>query len=145
APSLPALELLARTHAKMAAVERWNMGNYAEARRDVTLAAQVADSIPAKTGTPAYFVRADAYGLLGDIELDSHPDRSLEPYRHSLEIAREWVRASPSPESEQFLARAISRWGIVLGATGDVPGALDSSFAALQTIEKLLREEPGNV
>src|SRR5262249_55401827 len=30
APSLPALELLARTHAKMAAVERWNMGNYAE-------------------------------------------------------------------------------------------------------------------
>src|SRR5207302_1810223 len=104
----------------------------------------VADSIPAKTGTPAYPVRADVYGLLGDIDQESHPDLASEPYRRSLQIAREWVSARPTSESRYFLVRAISRWSEVLWMTGDLSAALESMLTALRMIEKLLEEQPDN-
>jgi len=143
-PSQPALELLARAYSKLGSVQKRMMGRFSEARENLRLAVQIADSIPAKTGIPAYAVRAEVYGLLGDIDQASYPDRAIEPYRRSLEIAREWVRARPNSESRYFLTRATARWGGVLWETGDLAEALDSKLAALRMIEKLIEEQPEN-
>jgi tetratricopeptide (TPR) repeat protein len=97
------------------------------------------------TGDPAWQARAEAYGLFGDVGASSHPDRSKEAYRRSLEIAREWVAARPSQESRSFLSRAMNRLGEVLRATGDLHGSLDAKMAALRIIDELRKEQPENL
>jgi tetratricopeptide (TPR) repeat protein len=139
--SRPALELSARCYSKIGVVQYSALGRSSEAQENLQLAARIADSIPAKTGEPAYRVRAEAYGFLGDL---LEGERTSEPLRRSLEIAREWTGAQPSSESRYFLVVAMGRWGSVLSQTGDLAGSLDNYLGALRIIEKLLEEQPEN-
>src|SRR5205085_3179250 len=102
-PSRTTLELLVRNYSKISNVYMWAMGRSSEARENLRLAVQVADSIPAKTGEPAYQVRAEVYGLLGDIDRRLHPDRANDPHRRPLKIARDRVSARPTSKRRQFL------------------------------------------
>jgi eukaryotic-like serine/threonine-protein kinase len=142
--SQPALELMARAWSKTGTLQRFDLGRIADARESLRRAVEVAEAIPAKTGARAYGIRADVYGILGDLDISLYPDRAREPYRRSLEIAREWVAAEPAPESRDFLSRATARWGLLLWEGADLPAARDSFLAALRLIEKLREEQPGN-
>src|SRR5262249_30257866 len=79
-PSKTVLELRVRALAKTSNVQKWSLGRVADAEASLRQAAQIADSIPARTGDPAYEVRAHVYGDLGDLDLSSHPDRAAELY-----------------------------------------------------------------
>jgi tetratricopeptide (TPR) repeat protein/predicted Ser/Thr protein kinase len=139
-----ALELLARSYQKIGIEQYWGLSRSSEGRENLHLAVQVADSIPAKTGDPAYRLRAETYGWLGNVDEFLDPVRAREPLRRSLEIAREWAAAQPGSESRSFLAIAMSRWGLVLQRTGDLTGALDSMRGGLRITEQLLEEHPEN-
>ena len=142
--SKTALELMARSYSKIGAVQRFALANLVGARENLRRAVEVAASIPSKTGAPAYQIRADVYGILGDVDVASNLDRASDPYKRSLAIAREWVAAAPSAESRGFLSRAIARWGNVLWLTGNLPEARDSMITALRMTEALREEEPAN-
>jgi tetratricopeptide (TPR) repeat protein len=81
---------------------------------------------------------------LGDIDPESNPERSKEPYRRSLDLARQWAAASPGRESRTFLSRAMLRLSYVSSATGDLAGALVARTSALQIVDQLLLEQPAN-
>ena len=145
-PSRPALELLARSYGRLGLMQEKMAGRSSEARKNLQLAVRIADSIPAKTGEPAYRVRVEAYGYLGGnylVELRD-AEQAKKPLRRSLEIARDWSAAQSSPESRYFLAGAMSRWGDVLMETGDLPQALEHQLDALRIIEQLLQAQPEN-
>ncbi len=142
--SRPALEILARSYSKMGAVQYWGLGRSSEARENLRRAVSIADSIPAKTGEPAYRVRAEAYGFLGDIDELLDTEQASEPLRRSLDIAREWVDAQPSSEGRYFLAVAMGRWADVLRQTGDLSQALENGLGAIRILEQLLKEQPEN-
>ena len=142
--SSSALELVASVYAKIGAVQRFALGRPDDGRVSLRRAVEVADSIPSKTGTPAFRVRVYVYAVLGDLDIEPHPERAIESYRRSLEIAREWSKAAPSLESRDFLCRAISRGAVASWNGGDLVGARDSYVAALQIADKLRQEEPGN-
>jgi serine/threonine-protein kinase len=144
-PSQSTLELLAFTYTKLGRVQYWQLGRFAAGRESLSRAARIADSIPDQTAEPAYLVRTQVYGSLGDFDLSSDPDRAREFYRRSLEITREWASAKPSPKSRYILETALDRWATTLRLSGDLPRALDSELEALRTIEKLCEEEPSNV
>jgi serine/threonine protein kinase len=140
--SRPALEVLVRSHYQTGVVQYSALGLSSEGRENLWLAVRIADSIPARTGEPAYRVRTEAYGSLGRVVRDAEGES--EPLRRSLEIAREWVAAQPSSESRYFLAVAMRRWSEVSWQTGDLPQALEHEIGALRIIERLLEEQPGN-
>ncbi len=142
--SRPALEVLARSYSKMGSVQFWALRRSSEARENLELAVRIADSIPAKTGEPAYRVRAEAYGFLGDLDEFLDADRARQPLRRSLEIAREWTGFQPGSESRYFLVVAMGRWSDVLLQTGDLPQALENQLGTLQILEQLLEEQPEN-
>jgi eukaryotic-like serine/threonine-protein kinase len=143
-PSAATLEVLARNYSKMGGVLYWSLGRSSAARENLQIAAMIADSIPEKTGKPAYSVRAETYGFLGDLDQTRDAQRAREPLGRSLQIARQWVAAEPTPESRHFLAIAILRWGEVLHQRGDLLGARDDFFEGLRLIEQLLKEQPEN-
>jgi len=142
--SRAALEILARSHLNTGSVQYGALGRSSEARENMRLAAQIADSIPAKTGEPAYRVRAEAYGFLGDLDALWDAGRASESLRRSLEITREWVGVQPSAENRYFLTVAMGRWSYVLWQTGDLPQALHHQLGALGMLEELLKEQPEN-
>jgi len=142
--SRPALEVLARSYSKMGTVQFWSLGRSSEARETLRLAVSIADSIPVKTGEPAYQVRAETYGFLGEVDEARDAQRASEPLGRSLEIARQWAGSDPTPESRHFLGIAILRWGEVLHQSGDLLGARDDLLDGLRIIELLLKEEPQN-
>jgi serine/threonine protein kinase len=143
-PSAATLEVLARNYSKMGGVLYWSLGRSSAARENLQMAAMIADSIPEKTGKPAYSVRAETYGFLGDLDETRDALRAREALARSLEIARQWVGAEPTPESRHFLAIAIQRWGEVLHQRGNLLGARDDFFEGLRIIEQLLKEQPQN-
>jgi tetratricopeptide (TPR) repeat protein len=140
----PALELLARCYAKLGTVQFSGLGRSSEAHQNLRLATEIADSIPTKTGEPAYRVRAEVYGFLGDIDEVTDAQRAAQPLRRSLEIAREWASAQPSDESRYFLAIALGRSSDVLWQTGDLARSLDGYHASLRILEQLLTHQPEN-
>jgi len=143
--SRPALELVARVYSKIGHVQAWEMGRFSEAVETLRQGVRAAEAIPPATGDPAYELRAEAYGVLGDGCTHSHPEQAKDPYRRSLEIAREWAAALPSPKSRNFLSRATSRWGLVLWQSGELNGALAFKREALGIVDDLRREQPTNM
>jgi len=144
-PSRPALELLARIYSKIGYVQAWEMGRFSEGVESLSTGLRLANSIPGATGDPAYELRAEAYGILGDVYLHWRPDHAAAPYRRELEIAREWAAARPSQESRSSLSRAMVRQGYSLMQTGDLNGALADRRDALRILDDLLREQPTHV
>ena len=142
--SRSALEILARSYSKMGTVQYWGLGRSSDARKNLHMAVSVADSIPAQTGEPAYRVRAEVYGFLGDIDENRDAELASGPLRRSLEIAREWASAQPSAESRYFLAVAMARWADVLRQTGDLSQALEFQLSIIRILDQLLKEQPEN-
>jgi tetratricopeptide (TPR) repeat protein len=140
----PALELVARCYYKIGCVYNWGLGRFSDARENIRQGIRVADSIPERTRQPAYRVRAEAHGFLGDMETYRDAAAALGPLRRSLEIAREWAGAQPGSETRYFLAIAMARLGAAAQETGDLSGALDLYMNALRLIEQLLAEQPEN-
>ncbi|HET7452145.1 MAG TPA: serine/threonine protein kinase, partial [Thermoanaerobaculia bacterium] len=143
-PSRAVLELVARTYSKIGYVQGWEIGRPEEALKMLHQGVRAAEAVPAATGDPEYELRAEAYGLLGDGYRHTQPERSTEPYRRSLAIAREWWAARPSAKSRIFLSRATARWGIILWETGDLNGAIAAKREALGIVDELRREQPAN-
>ncbi|TAM79096.1 MAG: serine/threonine protein kinase [Acidobacteria bacterium] len=145
APSRPALEILAQSYSSIGTIQYWALGHLSDAAANLREGVHVADSIPVKTGEPAYKVRAEAYGVLGDFDLNVDPQRAKEECGYSLELARKLTGDQPRQQTEYLLAKALSLWGEALWHTGDLGGARDSFLAAHQRVENLLREQPENV
>jgi tetratricopeptide (TPR) repeat protein len=139
-----ALEIIARSHYKIGCVYNWALGRLSLAEQSMRRAIPIADSIPAKTGRPAYRVRFEAHGFLGDMETYRQAAAALAPLRRSLEIGREWSAAQPGSETTYYLAIAMSRLGVALQETGDLPGALTYLQNALRLIEQLLQVDPAS-
>jgi tetratricopeptide (TPR) repeat protein len=144
APSQPVLELMARARYKTGCVFNWGLGRFSDAKESIQQGIRVADSIPRLTGQPAYRVRVEAYGFLGDMQTYRDAGAALPPLRHSLEVARQWAVAEPRSETTYFLAIAMSRMGVASQETGDLSAALDFYTNALGLIDQLLKQQPEN-
>ena len=144
APSQPVLELMARARYKTGCVYNWGLGRFSDAKESIRQGIRVADSIPRLTGQPAYRVRVEAYGFLGDMQTYRDAGAALAPLRHSLEVARQWAAAEPRSETTYFLAVAMSRMGAASQETGDLSAALDFYTNALRLIDQLLKQQPEN-
>jgi len=142
--SRPALELLVRSYCRIGSIYERALGVQAEARENFRLGTRIADSITEKTGQPAYRLRAEAYGFLGDMDTFRDPATAAGPFRRSLEIALEWAGAEPSTESKYFLSLAMARMGTVFWQSGDLSQALEQFLGALRIAEELLKEQPEN-
>ena len=138
------LEIIARSHYKMGCVYNWALGRVADAEQNMREAIPIADSIPGKTGQPAYRVRFEAHGFLGDMETYRDAAGAFETLRQSLDIGREWAGAHPGTETSYFLAVAMSRLGVASQETGNLSAALEFFQNALRLIEQLLQVDPGN-
>jgi tetratricopeptide (TPR) repeat protein len=136
--SQPVLEVVARSHYKMGCVYNWGLGRFSDARESMRQGVRVADSIPAITRQPAYRVRAEALGFLGDMETYRDAEAALGPLRRALEITREWAGAQPGPEAKYYLAVATSRLGAASQEAGDLPRARDFFLDALLLLDQLL-------
>jgi tetratricopeptide (TPR) repeat protein len=143
--SRSALELAARLYYKTGDVQHRLLGRPTEARSTLLTAVRIADSIPAKTGDPAYRVRAQAAGWFSELDLLRNPRDALPALQKSLAIAREWATAQPGPESAFFQVVALSRVAGGLWQTGDLNASLGLQLQAMRFMEELLREHPDNV
>uniref|UniRef100_Q021H2 Serine/threonine protein kinase with TPR repeats n=1 Tax=Solibacter usitatus (strain Ellin6076) TaxID=234267 RepID=Q021H2_SOLUE len=142
ATSGQALEIIARSHYKIGCVYNWALGRLSLAEQNMRQAIPIADSIPGKTGRPAYRLRFEAHGFLGDMETYRQAATALASLRRSLEIGREWSAAQPGSETNYYLAIAMSRLGVALQETGNLSGALAFLQNALRLIEQLLEVDP---
>ena len=140
-----ALELVARCLSKTGVVQRFALDRLDEARANLTRAVEVSESIPERTGAPAYRARAEAYGNLGDMDVEWHAELAREPYERSLAIARQWVATEPTPESRDFVARAIARRAMSLASAGSLTDARDSLLEAIRLTEDLREEQPAEI
>jgi tetratricopeptide (TPR) repeat protein len=143
--SRTALELVARDLSKVGLVQGFTLYRRDEGRATLTRAVEAAESIPERTGAPDYRARAEAYGNLGDVDEEWHPELARGPYERSLGIARQWAAAEPTRDSRDFLGRAIARHALSLASVGDPAGSRDSFMEALRVIEDLRKEQPAEI
>jgi len=143
--SAPALTLVADGYRGLALVYNWGLGRPVDAEKNVRLAIGIADSIPRETGQPAYGLRSNAYGTLGEFLTYRDPAAALQPLKQATAITREWTQAKGDSDSQFSHAIAMARLGAASQETGDLTAALGLFSSALSLDEQLLAKQPDNV
>jgi serine/threonine-protein kinase len=121
------------------------LGNPSEARQSFQMAVQIADSIPRKTGDPAYRARAEAARWMGGLDFLRNITEHRRWMEKSLALARQWSAAEPGPESAFFEASVTRQVGDNFWQMGDLDEAMRRSLEAVRLMERLLRQQPENV
>jgi serine/threonine protein kinase len=138
------LEIIAGAYTRIGTVQATQLGARAEGRENLQAATKIADSIPEITGNPDYQLRVEAYGLLGDVDEINDPLRASAPIQRALEIAREWTKADPGPDSKLHLAVLTKDWADVQWGTGDLNAARTTLLDSLAIFKQFLNTDPNN-
>lgn len=109
------------------------------------------DSLASDEGNDASLQKelATAYEKVGDVQGDPHAANlgnttgALDSYKKALAIRESVARSTgPSEENEQNLVADYHRLGLVLGARGDCPDAMEYFRQAFSIEEKMLNANP---
>jgi tetratricopeptide (TPR) repeat protein len=143
-PSRPVLELMVRLYHKIGDAQDTLLGQPTEARRSMQMALQIADSIPAKTGDPAYQARAETAYWMGGLDMLRDINEHRRWMEKSAAIAHQWAVAEPGPTSALFELITLRKLGDVLWQTGALQDAMSRLLDGTRQMERLLQQQPEN-
>jgi eukaryotic-like serine/threonine-protein kinase len=142
--SAESLEVLAGAYTGIGTVQATQLGHRASGRESLRTAIKFADSIPATAGKQDYELRAQAYGLLGDIDEINDPLLAAAPIQRALEIAGEWAQADSSSQPKLYLAVLKKDWADIQWGMGDLSGARSTLLDSLAIFKDLINKDPSN-
>jgi tetratricopeptide (TPR) repeat protein len=143
-PSQRVLELMVRLYHKIGDVEDTLLGHPTEARRSMQMAVQIADSIPAKTGDPAYQARAETAYWMGGLDMLRDINEHRRWMEKSAAIAHQWAVAEPGPTSALFELITLRKLGDCFWQTGALEEAMSRLLDGTRQMERLLQKQPEN-